>query len=163
MRTKRAESNCHRCILHHCSPEHAFKRLNPNFLIHRLTPAFASEHLDSFLAIWYTPMSAAVYFFGPNLGAPMLAPLNLMPRTRSMLASTFWSGVAVPFSNCWTMEAVVLHFVAKSFWVIFGSIFWRWAEMALPTTLPMVFGLTISSERSTLVKCCPSTPGLEAC
>ncbi len=35
--------------------------------------------------------------------------------------------------------------------------------MTSPTSLPTVVGLTISSLRSTLVRCWPSTAGLEAC
>jgi len=80
-----------------------------------------------------------------------------------MLARIFWSGAAVPRSKSATMDCVVLHLVARSFCVILGSIFWRCSEMTAPTSLPIVVGLTMSSERSTLVRCWPSTPGLEAC
>lgn len=59
------------------------------------------------------------------------------------------------------MLCVVLHLVARSFCVILGSIFCRCSLMTDPTSLPIVFGLTMSSLRSTLVRCCPSTPGLE--
>jgi hypothetical protein len=110
----------------------------------------------------YVSSSTVYFFFGPNLGAPISLPLNLMPRTLSMLARIFWSGAAVPLSKSATMLAVVLHLVARSFWVILGSIFWRRSEMTAPTSLPTVVGLTISSERSTLVRCWPSTPGFEA-
>lgn len=98
------------------------------------------------------------YFFGPNLGAPIFAPLSLIPSTLSMAPRIFWSGAADPRSKSAMMDAVVLHFVARSFWVILGSIFWRWSEITLPTSLPTVLGLTISSLRSTLVRRWPSPP-----
>ena len=103
------------------------------------------------------------FFFGGNLGFPISLPRNLTPSTLSMLDSTFWSGVAVPRSKSATMLCVVLHRVARSFCVIFGSIFCRHSEITAPTSLPTVVGLTMSSDRSTLVRCCPSTPGREAC
>ena len=105
----------------------------------------------------------AIYFFlGPNRGAPISLPLNLMPKTLSIDANTFWSGTAVPRSKSATIVGVVLHLVARSFCVSLGSISCLRFEMALPTTFPTVFGLTISSDRSTLVRCCPSTPDLVA-
>ena len=99
------------------------------------------------------------YFALPlNLGSPMPWPRNLTLRTRSMALSTFWSGTAVPRSNSATTPVDVLHFVARSFCVILGSIFCRAALIASPTTLPTVFGLMMSSLRSTFVRCWPSGP-----
>ena len=99
------------------------------------------------------------YFFGGNLGSPIPLPLSLTPSTLSIAPSTFWSGAAVPLSKSCTIVTVVLHFVARSFCVIFGWISFRRLTIACPTSRPMVFGFTISSERSTLVRCCPSTEG----
>jgi hypothetical protein len=99
-------------------------------------------------------------FFGGNFGSPIPVPLSLIPSTLSMAPSTFWSGAAVPLSKSWTTVTVVLHFVARSFCVIFGSISLRRFTIACPTSRPTVLGFTISSERSTLVRCCPSTDGL---
>lgn len=82
----------------------------------------------------------------------MSLPLSLTLRTRSIAARTFWSGAAEPRSNSATTVWVVLHLVARSFWVILGSIFWRVWEMASPTSLPTVLGLMMSSERSTFVR-----------
>ena len=60
---------------------------------------------------------------------------------------------------------VVLHFVARSFCVIVVPLSFfaaaRAAWMASPTFVPIVFGLTMSSERSTLVRCWPSIAGLD--
>lgn len=93
-----------------------------------------------------------------NLGAPTSLPRSLTLRTRSMALRTFWSGAALPRSKSATTPWVVLHLVARSFCVILGSIFCRALEMASPTTLPIVLGLMMSSERSTLVRRWPSPP-----
>jgi hypothetical protein len=106
------------------------------------------------------PLRIVLYhFFGGNLGSPIPVPLSLTPRTLSIAPSTFWSGAAVPLSKSCTIVTVVLHLVARSFCVIFGWISFRRFTIACPTSRPMVLGLTISSERSTLVRCCPSTDG----
>lgn len=75
-----------------------------------------------------------------------------------MEARTFWSGVAVPRSKSAITEGVVLHFVARSFCVILGSIFCRVWLITSPTSLPTVFGLMMSSLRSTFVRRWPSGP-----
>lgn len=98
-----------------------------------------------------------IYFLGANRGLPISSslPRSLMLRMRSMAARTFWSGGARPCSICWTMAAVVLHFLASSSCFIVGSHRCRASLMALPTASPTVFGLMISSDRSTLVWNCP--------
>lgn len=81
-----------------------------------------------------------------------------------MAERTFWSGAAVPRSKSATMVGVVLHLVARSFWV--RALGWKSARalaMTLPTSLPIVLGLTMSSDRSTFVRRWPSTPGRVAC
>lgn len=98
------------------------------------------------------------YFLFGNLGWPMPVPRSFTFRTLSMAPSTFWSGAASPRSKLATMVGVVLHFVARSFWVILGSTFCLAAEMTLPTCLPTVLGLMMSSERSTFVRRWPSLP-----
>jgi hypothetical protein len=98
-----------------------------------------------------------------NLGWPMSLPRSLTLSTRSMALRIFWSGVALPRSKSATTDCVVLHLVARSFWVILGSIFCRAPEMQSPTVLPMVLGLMMSSERSTLVRRWPSPPPVWGC
>jgi hypothetical protein len=100
------------------------------------------------------------HFFGGNFGSPIPLPLSLIPSTLSMAPRTFWSGAAVPLSKSWTTVTVVLHFVARSFCVILGWISFRRLTIACPTSKPTVLGFTISSERSTLVRCWPSTDDL---
>ncbi len=120
--------------------------------------------IDRWMDGWmdrYVDMQVFMSLYFPldlNLGSPMPWPRSLTLRTRSMALRTFWSGTAVPRSNSATTPAVVLHRVARSFCVIFGSIFCRAALMASPTTLPTVFGLMMSSLRSTFVRCWPSGP-----
>ncbi len=108
------------------------------------------------------PPPPLYFFLGPNLGAPISLPRSLIPKTFSIAARIFWSGAADPRSKSATILCVVLHLVARSFCVIFGSIFCLCWEMASPTSFPTVLGLTISSLRSTLVRCWPSMPGLDA-
>lgn len=98
-----------------------------------------------------------IYFFlGPRRGAPMLAPRSLTLSTLSMLPRIFWSGVAVPRSKVATVADVSPIFLPSSAWVMVGSNFWRACSMAFPTSFPTVLGLTMSSERSTLVRRWPS-------
>lgn len=100
------------------------------------------------------------YFF-PNLASPIFSPLSTTFSTLSMAPSTFWSGAAVPLSKSATIVGVVLHFVARSFCVMVVPLsffaFARAALMASPTRVPTVLGLTMSSLRSTFVRCWPST------
>lgn len=91
----------------------------------------------------------------------MSLPRSLTFNTRSIEARIFWSGAAAPLSKSATMDCVVLHLVARSFCVIFGSIFCRDEEMTSPTAFPTVLGLMISSDLSTLVRRWPS--GCEPC
>lgn len=140
--------------IHSSTPSPSTRPLQAKPSAQRLPPqACQSQSPRAHQSLHYTP-----YFFGPNLGAPIFAPLSLMPSTLSIDDRIFWSGVADPRSKSATIEAVVLHLVARSFCVIFGSIFWRWSEITLPTSLPTVLGLTISSLRSTLVRRWPSPP-----
>lgn len=88
----------------------------------------------------------------------MSDPLSLTLSTLSMALRTFWSGLAVPRSKSPMTAGVVLQRVARSFCVILGSTAWRALEMAAPTSLPMVLGLMMSSERSTFVRRWPSVP-----
>jgi hypothetical protein len=129
---------------------------------HRHPPAGTSQHRAASSPPFQPAERDVRHFFFANLGAPISDPRSLMLSTLSMAPRTFWSGVAVPRSKSATTEAVVLHRVARSFCVILGSTFWRACAMASPTCLPTVLGLTMSSERSTLVRRWPSTPGLEA-
>ena len=106
-----------------------------------------------------------VFFFG-NLTSPILSPLSTTLRTLSIVPSSFWSGAAVPRSKSATIVGVVLHLVARSFWVMVVPLSFfaspRAFLMASPTRVPTVLGLIISSDRSTFVRCCPSTAGFVA-
>lgn len=102
----------------------------------------------------------AHFFLLGNLGCPILSPRRMTLSTRSMLPSSFWSGVAVPRSKSAMMVGVLLHFVARSFCVMVVPLSFlaseRALEMAWPITVPTVLGLMMSSERSTLVRRWPS-------
>lgn len=62
----------------------------------------------------------------------------------------------MPRSKSAMIVGVLLHFVARSFCVMVVPLSFlaseRALEMAWPTAMPMVLGLTMSSERSTLVR-----------
>ena len=73
--------------------------------------------------------------------------------------------MAVPRSKSAMTVGVVLHLVARSFWVMVLPLSFlasaRLLRMASPTLEPTVFGLMMSSDRSTFVRCWPSTAGRE--
>lgn len=95
MRTKGAKWNCHRCILHHCSPEHAFKRLNPDFLIHRLSPAFAAPRFISSNLVNSDERSSLLLWsesWSTNVGTSQLDAENALHVGEHLLV---WSGGTV--------------------------------------------------------------------
>lgn len=106
---------------------------------------------------YFLPPLAASFFLG-NLSWPISWPLSLTFKTRSMAERSFWSGMASPFSYDDMTLAVVLQRVARSFCDNFGSVAPRRWAMICPTLRSTVFGFTMSSARSTLVRCLPSVP-----
>lgn len=130
-----------------------FYKLEANFIIRR--PLWIK-----LLMAW--PSFPRIYFLA-NFSCPILSPRRMTFSTRSMVLNSFWSGAAVPRSISAITVGVVLHLVARSFCVIVLPLsflaFDRAVFIASPTLVPIVLGLTISSLRSTFVRCWPSTEG----
>jgi hypothetical protein len=129
----------------------------------RKTPAATNSPSPPLLRLPHLLTSEVVYFFFGNFGSPILSPRRMTLSTLSIVPSSFWSGAAVPRSMSATTVGVVLHLVARSFCVMVLPLsflaFDRAVLMASPTFPPTVLGLTMSSDRSTLVRCWPSTAG----
>jgi hypothetical protein len=86
------------------------------------------------------------------VGWPTFLPRNWTPRTRCNALMVPSSGVPLPSSYDWIRARGLLHFSASCFCVMIGSNDSRPFFMADPRLLSTVFGLMMSSDRSTLVR-----------
>ena len=110
-----------------------------------------------------------VYFFlGPNMGAPMLVPVSLTFAAFWILLTKSMAGQSAP-----ARSRAVMYFTstealaARSFCVMVVPfaffMFARAVWSALATSSVTFFVATMSSDRSTLVRCWPSLPFCAAC
>lgn len=89
-----------------------------------------------------------------------LPVLGLIFSTRATLLSSCWFLTACPLSSVLMSLAGTLHFLARSACVILYPSWPRRVRMAAPMSALTFCTGTMSSERSTLVRRWPSTPGL---
>ena len=106
---------------------------------------------------------AACCFFLPNtFGSPTFFPRRCTLSTLSRSPRIFSLGAAPPRSKSASTVGVWLILAARSRCVIGAPLSFlasaRAFLMASPTAVPTVLGLTMSSDRSTLVRCWPSAP-----
>lgn len=109
------------------------------------------------------PRPSFYFFFGPNMGAPILVPVSLTLAAFWILFTKSMAGQSAPGRSRAVMNFTSTDaLAARSFWVMvppfaffmLARACWR----ALATSSGTFLVATMSSDRSTLVRCWPSPP-----